>query len=153
MNKIACLTFSEFEAFAFFKIISFKCTKQYNRDLYPSQSDNTPSLCMLNLTVSKFAGFHIGCLVFLYILSFDCELIHLEMLPVGIVLISRSRFHQRKFIHASASTLRHYQLELTLKQILSLRYFGPARSFEFRLAIVTNSQGEVFFPSSTCYAL
>lgn len=70
-----------------------------------------------------------------------------------IVLRSKTRFHQRKFIVASASTSGHFQLEINFKKkVLSLRYVVPVRLCDLRLVIVTNSQGKVFSPFSKGYA-
>ena len=76
----------------------------------------------IQLSVNLLIPFSYMIHLSLCILSFDYELIYLVMLYMRFVLISKTRFHQRKFIVASASTSGHFQLEINLKKKKSTQF-------------------------------
>ena len=109
--------------------------------------------CQIQLSVNLLIWFSYMIHLSLCILTFVYEFIYLGMLYVRTVLRSKTRFHQRKFIVASASTAGYFQLEINLKKkVLSLRYFVPVRLCDLRLVIATNSQGKIVSPFSKGYA-
>lgn len=74
----------------------------------------------IQLSVNLLIPFSYMIHLSLCILSFDYEFIYLGMLYMRIVLRSKTRFHQRKFIVASASTSGHFQLEINFKKKYSV---------------------------------